>query len=69
MTTSIQTFSDPNLDWMNAYETVGDDRWAMSMIVFDTDGRILKLEKQVDPSQASRLLVETIAELRSSAKK
>lgn len=46
---------------MTMYSSVvTDERWSMSIHVFDTDGTIRMHERQVDPSNASQLVMDTV---------
>lgn len=57
--TPIRIFSDPKLEWMNMYSAVvEDERWSMSIHVFDTDGIIQTHSRQVEPSMASQLVTD-----------
>ena len=58
---NIQLFSDSDWEWMKAYSVVGDSRWSMSVLLFDTSGCIRKIEEEVDPSHVSQV-VKTMAE-------
>jgi hypothetical protein len=62
---STRIFSDQALEWMTAYNIVGAERWSLAMIVFDTNGAIQRLERNVDPSRA-RQLVQVIIQENSS---
>jgi len=59
--TPIRIFSDQNLEWMTMYSAVVDnERWSMSVMVFDTDGVIPHHSRQVDPSMASQLVMDIV---------
>ena len=45
---SMQLFADPDLQWMTAYKVVV---WSLTLLVFDTDGVVTRLESNVDPSR------------------
>jgi hypothetical protein len=54
-------FSDSKLEWMTTYSAVvSDERWSMSVHVFDTDGAIQTHERQVDPSNAFQLVTDAV---------
>jgi hypothetical protein len=51
---------------MTTYKVVGDEsdpRWSMHLLVFDTDGTLVRLERNVDPSHATQLVRETMVKL------
>jgi len=56
----IRLFVDPDLEWMTAYKVVGNDnsRWSLTMIVFDSNGAIRRLGRNVDPSHVVQLVRE-----------
>jgi hypothetical protein len=55
--TPIRVFSDETLGWMKANSAVvEDERWSMSLFMFDTSGTIRELIRQVDPAKASQLV-------------
>ena len=63
-TPKIRIFSDPGLSFMTSYDIIGDGidhRWSMTMLVFDTNGDILQLERDVDPSRCNELVASTIS--------
>lgn len=63
MATPIRIFSDVKLEWMTMYSAVvNEERWSMSVHVFDTDGTIQTHKRQVDPSMASQLMMD-VAEM------
>ena len=69
-TSKVRIFSDPQLSFMASYEIIGDDidhRWSMTMLVFDTNGDILRVERDVDPSRSNQLVSSTIRELSNSS--
>ena len=56
----LRIFSDPDLTWMTTYKVVGEsDRWSMAMIAFDTKGTIFRFERDIDPSHAFQMVVNT----------
>lgn len=62
--TSIRIFSDTKLEWMFMYSAVVDDeRWSMSLYVFDSDGIIQTHSRQVDPSKASQLVMDSVDDI------
>ena len=54
----MQLFADPDLQWMTAYKVVV---WSLTLLVFDTDGAVTRLETNVDPRQVVSM-VETEGE-------
>jgi len=50
---SIRILTDPGMSFMTRYEIIGDtldQRWSMTMLVFDTYGKIIRLVRDVEPS-------------------
>lgn len=64
----IRIFSDPKLEWMKTY-SADQGRWSLSLYAFDTDGVIQSLHREVDPSQASRLLSEMVQSIEEKMNK
>jgi hypothetical protein len=65
VTTSIRIFSDPQLEFMTAYDLIDDEsnhRWNISMLIFNTKGTKPRVIRDVDPSYATQLAIETIAD-------
>lgn len=47
----ISVFSDPTLNWMKTYARIDEDRWSLSLLVFDDGGVLLKAHRDVEPSK------------------
>ena len=69
MSSPIRVFSDPQLAWMSQYKVLpGSDEqgaqypWSMAVLVFDTNGDLLRQERQADPSRMTQLVLDTIQE-------
>lgn len=59
--TPIRILSDPNLEWMTMYSAVVEnEHWSLSVYVIDTDAIIQKLERKVDPSKASKFVMDAV---------
>lgn len=59
--TDAQICADPKLLWMTKYSVVsGDDRWSMSLLVFDSNGVLRRHAHAVDPSHALQVVEEMI---------
>lgn len=43
---TVQLFSDSHLEWMTAHEVLD---WSLTLLVFDTDGVVTRMESNVDP--------------------
>ena len=54
---TIQLYADPDLQWMTSYDVV--TTWSLALLVFDTDGVVLRCEPNVDPRQAMSMIVQT----------
>jgi hypothetical protein len=57
--TPMRMFSDPKLEWMKMY-SADEGRWSVTVYAFGTDGVIQRLHREVDPSQATRLVEEIV---------
>jgi hypothetical protein len=55
---------------MTKYEVVGDTidhRWSMAMLTFDSRGDLVRIQRDVKPSDCGRLLSETTKRLQTKA--
>jgi len=69
-TPNTRILSDPRLSFVTNYEIVGGDntavvdhRWSMAMLAFDTNGDLVRVERDVDPSRCSELVYNTTKDL------
>lgn len=59
--TSIRVVSDTRLEWLTRYSAVVDEeRWSMSVHVFESNGIIQTHQRQVDPSNACQLVTDAV---------
>jgi hypothetical protein len=65
----IRIFSDPELAWMSEYNVLpsegheddgGIRPWSMAVLTFDTNGDLIQQKRNVEPSHATQLVLDTI---------
>jgi len=52
---NISIYSDEKREWMREYTVLGENRWAMCMMVL-TEGRVDKLVREVDVELATQVI-------------
>eukprot|EP00586_Coscinodiscus_wailesii_P013504 CAMPEP_0172514452 /NCGR_PEP_ID=MMETSP1066-20121228/260214_1 /TAXON_ID=671091 /ORGANISM="Coscinodiscus wailesii, Strain CCMP2513" /LENGTH=369 /DNA_ID=CAMNT_0013295121 /DNA_START=19 /DNA_END=1128 /DNA_ORIENTATION=+ len=58
--TPIRMFSDRDWEWMRRYSAVvTDGRWSLSIMVIDNSGVIREIIRDVEPSKASELVINS----------
>lgn len=63
---SIRILADPEMSFMTSFKVIGDtldQRWSMTMLVFDTYGNIMRLVRDVKPSICNQVVSEAIQDL------
>ena len=54
-------FTDGKLEWMRKYGSVVDDeRWSLSVLIFDSNGTLKFVQRQIDPSRITSIIESQI---------
>ena len=60
-TNSIRMFTDEKLEWMRLYGSIVDEeRWSLSVLIFDSNGILTYIQRQVDPSRVASIIESQI---------
>lgn len=58
----IELFSDEHKEWMKKYNTLGKQRWSMSMVIL-ANGRVQRMVRELDFDSALRIVTNSVKTL------